>query len=99
MSLLIYFIPYIYLFVAFIVHCRKRNRNIDEPLVVPGGQNGALIIGLCGLSITVFAMIVAMIPPPGTANTWIHEAKVAGGSLFLILTGLIIYWRARRKPS
>ena len=98
MSLLIYFIPYIYLFVAFMVHCRKRNRNIDESLIVPGGRNGALIIGLCGLSITLFAMIVAMIPPPGTANTWIHEAKVAGGSLFLILTGLIIYWRAKRKP-
>ena len=26
-----------------------------------------------------------------------HEAKVAGGSFFLILLGLVIYWRAKRK--
>jgi amino acid transporter len=99
MSLLIYFIPYIYLFVAFMVHCRRRKRNRDEPLIIPGGRNGALIVGLCGLSVTLFAMIVAMIPPPGTANIWIHEAKVAGGSLFLILFGLIIYWRAKGKQA
>ena len=99
MSLLIYFVPYIYLFITFMVHCRKRNRNIDEPMIVPGGRNGALIIGLCGLSITLFAMIVAMIPPPGTSDILIHEAKVAGGSLFLVLIGLIIYWRAKGKMA
>ena len=40
---------------------------------------------------------VAMIPPPGISDIWIHEAKVAGGSLLLVLSGLIIYWRATRK--
>jgi amino acid transporter len=97
MSLLIYFVPYTYLFIAFIVHCRKRNRNTNEPLIVPGGRNAALIIGMCGLSITLFAMLVALIPPPGTSNILIHEMKVAGGSLFLILIGQFIYWRAKRK--
>jgi amino acid transporter len=96
-SLLIYFIPYIYLFNCFIVHCWRRKRKTDERLLVPGGATGALIIGLCGLLITLFAMIVAMIPPPGTSDIWIHEAKVAGGSLLLVLLGLLIYWRAKRK--
>src|SRR5207253_7364268 len=49
MSLLIYFIPYIYLFICFMVHCRKRRTDADQALLVPGGANGALIIGLCGL--------------------------------------------------
>jgi protein-S-isoprenylcysteine O-methyltransferase Ste14 len=79
------------------VHCWRRKRKTNERLLVPGGANGALIIGLCGLSITLFAMIVAMIPPPGTSDIWIHEAKVAGGSLLLVLLGLLIYWRAKRK--
>jgi amino acid transporter len=97
MSLLIYFIPYIYLFICFMVHCWRRQRKTNERLLVPGGATGALVIGLCGLSITLFAMIVAMIPPPGTSDIWIHEAKVAGGSLLLVLLGLLIYWRAKRK--
>ncbi|MEY2520088.1 MAG: glutamate:GABA antiporter [Verrucomicrobiota bacterium] len=96
MSLLIYFIPYLYLFLCFIVHCRRKRSGSDERLIVPGGATGALIAGICGMAITIFAMLVAMIPPPGTPNVWIHEAKVAGGSLFLVLIGLFIYWRARR---
>ena len=99
MSLLIYFIPYLYLFVCFMVHCRRKRGEGGERLIVPGGATGALIMGLCGLSITILAMIVAMIPPPGTADVWLHEVKIAGGSLFLILIGLAIYWRARRKQS
>lgn len=94
MSLLIYFVPYIYLFVCLIVHCRRKGTPPNETLLIPGGATGALVIGLCGISITLFAMVVAMIPPAGTTDIWIHEAKVAGGSLFLILVGLAIYWRA-----
>jgi amino acid transporter len=99
MSLLIYFIPYLYLFVCFMVHCRRRRGESGEGLIVPGGATGALIMGICGLSITLLAMIVAMIPPPGTSDVWLHEAKVAGGSLFLVLIGLVIYWRAKRLPA
>jgi amino acid transporter len=97
MSLLIYFIPYIYLFICFMVHCHRRRNDTNETLLVPGGATGALIIGLGGLAITLFAMVVAMIPPPDTSDIWLYEAKVAGGSLFLVLVGLIIYWRAKRK--
>jgi amino acid transporter len=97
MSLLIYFIPYIYLFICFMVHCYGKRNDTNERLLVPGGATGALIIGLGGLAITLFAMVVAMIPPPDTSDIWLYEAKVAGGSLFLVLIGLIIYWRAKRK--
>jgi amino acid transporter len=97
MSLLVYFIPYLYLFICFIAHCHQKREIADESLVVPGGRTGAWIGGLCGVSITVFAMIVAMIPPPGTSNVWIHEAKLGGGSLFLVAIGLVVYWRAKRK--
>lgn len=97
MSLLIYFIPYIYLFITFMVHC-CRNRT-SRSLLVPGGAIGGMITGLCGLGITIFAMIVALIPPPGTVNIWMHEAKLGGGSLLLVLVGLFIYWRRRDNLS
>jgi amino acid transporter len=94
MSLLIYFVPYLYLFVCFMVHCWKRQR---AEMVVPGGKAGALVAGISGFGITLFAMVVAMFPPPGTTNIWLHEAKLGGGSLFLLGVGLAIYWRARTK--
>ncbi|HEX4631835.1 MAG TPA: APC family permease [Chthoniobacterales bacterium] len=94
MSLLIYFIPYLYLFVCFIVHCWKQQGG---NMLVPGGKVGALIAGLSGFGITLFAMIVALFPPPGTTNVWLHETKLGGGALLLLSIGLAIYWRARRK--
>lgn len=99
MSLLIYFIPYLYLFLCFIAHCRRKRSESEERLIVPGGATGALIAGICGLAITLFAMIVALVPPPGTSDSWLYETKVAGGSLFLVLIGLVIYGRAKRKQS
>jgi amino acid transporter len=97
MSLLIYFIPYLYLFICFIVYCR-RTRDAAS-LLVPGGRMGGMLAGLCGLFITLFAMIVAMIPPPDTRDPWFYEAKVAGGSLLLVMLGGFIYWRAKRKAK
>jgi amino acid transporter len=97
MSLLIYYVPYLYLFICFIAHCQQRKDVGGERLVLAGGKPAAWISGLCGLSVTLFAMIVAMIPPPGTSDVWIHVAKVTGGSLLLIFIGLVIYWRARRR--
>jgi amino acid transporter len=97
MSLLIYFIPYLYLFICFIVHCRRESRNAGKRLIVAGGATGASIVGLAGLSVTLFAMIVAMIPPPGTSGRGVYEAKVAGGSLSLVLLGEIVYYRAGKR--
>lgn len=97
MSLLIYFIPYLYLFVCFMVHCWKQPDA--RRLVIPGGKVGAVLAGVSGTAITAFAMVVALFPPSGTANVWLHEAKLGGGSLFLIGIGLIIYWKASRQNN
>jgi amino acid transporter len=94
MSLLIYFIPYLYLFACFMVHCWQH--RVDQSLVIPGGRIGAIVAGISGLAITLFAMVVAVFPPPGTSNILLHETKLVGGSLLLLAIGLLIYWRARR---
>jgi amino acid transporter len=95
MSLLIYFIPYLYLFACFIAHCWQDQS--ERPLIVPGGKVGATIAGIFGAGITLFAMLVALFPPPGTSSILNHEAKLIGGSAFLVAVGLLIYWRARRN--
>jgi amino acid transporter len=94
MSLLIYFVPYLYLFICFMVHCWRQPRGA---LVIPGGRFGALLAGISGASITLFAMVVALFPPSGTAQVWLHELKLGGGAALLLGAGLAIYWRARRR--
>ena len=94
MSLLIYFIPYLYLFICLIVHCR-RQRGVT--LIIPGGRFGAVLAGISGAAITLFAMVVALFPPAGTTQVWLHELKLGGGATLLVSVGLVIYWRARRR--
>jgi amino acid transporter len=95
-QLLIYFIPYIYLFIVFLINLRHRETRADV-MLAPGGAVGGWAIGLSGLCLTLIAMALAMIPPPDTANTWLFRAKVIGGALGFILVGGVIYWRAKSK--
>lgn len=93
-QLLIYFIPYIYLFTVFLLH-RRRGETANDVVRAPGGTIGAWIIGVSGLAITLFAMIVATIPPAASTNPWLFRAKVLGGAAGFVLVGGLIYWRAK----
>jgi len=94
-QLLIYFIPYCYLFISFLLH--RRTEAPPETVRVPGGPVGAWVVGLCGLLVTLFAMIVAMIPPSGDAQPLLFELKVVGGALGFVAIGGIVYWLANRR--
>ncbi|MFL6589841.1 MAG: APC family permease [Chthoniobacterales bacterium] len=88
MSLLIYFIPYLYLFLCFTAHAWRRP-----------GKFFRVAAALSGLMLTLFAMVVAVIPPPDTVNVWLHETKLLGGALLLLATGVVIYRRAATRSS
>jgi glutamate:GABA antiporter len=92
--LLVYFIPYIYLFVCFLV-IRLREPAAAGAGLLAGRAAGA-VIGLCGLGLTLFAMFVATVPPADTADAGLFELKVVGGAAFFVVLGLVIYWRGRR---
>ena len=96
-QILIYFIPYLYLFVVFLIH-RRRGENASEVVLTPGGSIGAWLTGLSGTIMTLFAMIIATIPPPDMGNTLLFRIKVIGGALgFILIGGLIYRWRRLNK--
>jgi len=90
-QLLVYFIPYVYLFIVFLLH--RRTEAPADTIRVPGGAAGAWLVGLSGLFMTLFAMGVAMVPPGGDTNPWLFELKVIGGALGMVLLGGAVYWR------
>ena len=47
--------------------------------------------------ITLFAMIVAAIPPGDAPNRLVFGAKVIGGAAGFVVLGGLIYWRARTR--
>jgi len=87
MNVLIYFIPFVYLFLCLLAE--------PETTIIPGGKPGRIIVSLAGLGITVFAMIVAAIPPSGQ-NVFLFELKVIGGVGFFYVLGWLFYRRGAR---
>jgi amino acid transporter len=94
-QLLIYFIPYVYLFVSFLLH--RRTDAPAETVRVPGGKLGATLVGISGLLVTLFAMCVAMIPPGDDAQPGLFVFKVVGGALGFVVIGGLVYWRAQQR--
>jgi amino acid transporter len=94
-QVLIYFIPYLYLFVVFILH-RRRWGVTAEVTAAPGGLLGVYVLGASGLLVTLFAMVLALIPPGG-ANWWDSSGKALVGVVGLLLIGGLLYWRAPNK--
>ncbi|MEO7985663.1 MAG: APC family permease [Gemmatimonadales bacterium] len=90
--LLVYFIPYIYLFTCYLV-VRLKSPAIGTRAE---GRLSALLIGCSGLALTLFAMLIATVPPSGTAEPWLFRLKVIGGAGFFVVLGGLIYWRGRR---
>ena len=90
-QLLVYFIPYLYLFLCLL----RQARGSAQPGPLPGGRVGATLAGLCGLGVTAFAMIVASIPPGDAPNRGVFAAKVIGGAAAFVALGGLIYMRAR----
>jgi amino acid transporter len=99
LTILIYFLPYLYLFGAFL-----RLRSLDASLpadenniTLPGGAAGAWLIAGCGMLATLIAMGLVFIPPTGTENVLNYEANLIGQAAMLIAIGMAFYFTARRK--
>ena len=99
LTILIYFLPYLYLFASFI-----RLRSLDKTMpgdentiVLPGGSFGAWLIAGCGLVATLIAMGLVFVPPTGTENVLNYEANLVGQAALLIAIGMAFYITARRK--
>ena len=92
--LLIYFIPFIYLFLCYLM-ARIREAPADSASLIRGKAAGVLT-GMSGLLLTLFAMVIATIPPPDTAEPWLFRTKVIGGAGLFVLMGAAVYWRGRR---
>ncbi|MBA3271325.1 MAG: amino acid permease [Acidobacteria bacterium] len=99
LTILVYFVPYLYLFAAWIRLRRTETPAADDRdvMTLPGGLGGVWLIAGCGFLATLIAIALVFVPPPDTANVWNYEANLLGQSLLLFAIGGAFYLFARRK--
>lgn len=99
MSVILYFIPFLYMYAAAIKLAHRKDRDAGgQAVLVPGGRAGIWIAGSLAFLITLGSMVLAAIPPGGE-NKLLFEAKLVGCTAGFVGTGLILYWRGARKKA
>jgi len=94
---ILYFIPFLYMYAAAIKLAHRPEREADgHGVLVPGDKAGMWIAGSLAFLITLGSMVLAAIPPGGE-NKVIFETKLVGSTVGFVGTGLILYWRGARK--
>ena len=99
-AIILYFIPFLYMFGAVIklAYRSDRNRN-PRAVLIPGGIGGTWICGGLGFAVVLLGIIVSAVPPGESVNKIGFEIKLIGGTVISILLGLVLYWRGARSKS
>lgn len=85
LTILTYFVPYLYLFVAFVkLAPREARREATWP------------IALTGLVSTSVSIALLFVPPAGTSSPVAYELSIVGQAVALIGAGFLL---ARRRPA
>jgi amino acid transporter len=98
LTILIYFVPYLYLFVA-LIRLRQMARPIgtgESSFRVPGGTIGVIAVATVGFLATAISVGLVFVPPGGTANVLNYEANLIGQAAIILAVGWVLFWRARR---
>jgi amino acid transporter len=97
MGVIVYFIPYLYLFAAMI----KLQREPAGPDVirVPGGRTVAKLVAALGFITTTLTIVLSLIPQPDEPNKLLALLKIVGGTGALVLVGVGIYVAGKRRAA
>ncbi len=81
LTLILFFLPYVYIFVAYLKLRRQRTP-------------GTLLLGSLGLASVLLSIVLGFVPPADEAHPFLYRCKVVGG--VVVFTGLGL-WLARRS--
>jgi amino acid transporter len=100
-STILNFIPFLYMYAAAIKLSGHPDRESNSSAVlIPGGRLGVWIAGSLGFLVVLMGIVLSMVPPGESANKWMFEGKLIGGTGLFVLIGLFLYWRgASQKTS
>ena len=97
MSIVLYFLPFLYLFASLAWHVARGTGTGLLPLFAGrrGGAAAVIVAGL-GFGTTLVSVVVAAVPTADVASPGLFVAKVLGGAAVLLGAGLAVYHRGRR---
>ena len=97
MSIIAYFIPFMFLFAALIR--LQREPAAPDVIRVPGGPRVAIALATVGFLTTAISIVLACVPGADEPNKALAVGKIVGSTLLLVAIGILVYWSGRRRAS
>jgi amino acid transporter len=99
-AIILYFIPFLYMFAAAIKLAGRKDRAENvHAVLVPGGKPGVWIASGLGFAITLLSIAVSLYPPGDSANRRAFLIKVVGWTVGALVLGLTLYYRGARAKK
>ena len=99
-AIILYFIPFLYMFASAIKLVGRRERLENKNAVlIPGGKSGVWIVSILGFMTVLIGIIVSLVPPGDSSDKLGFELRLVGGTVAAIALGLSLYRRGVRQKS
>ncbi|HVZ23850.1 MAG TPA: APC family permease [Vicinamibacterales bacterium] len=95
MSVITYFIPFLFMFAA--MARLQREPAGAGVLRVPGGAPVARALAVLGFVVTTASIVLACVPAADDPNKALAVIKIVGGSAVLVAAGAIVYFIGKRR--
>ena len=99
-TIILYFIPFLYMFAAAIrLYSRKDRSQNKDAVLIPGGKAGVWIVSSVGFLIVLVGIFVSLVPPGDSADKMGFELKLVSGTVAAMAVGLVLYKRGVRAKA
>jgi len=99
-AIILYFIPFLYMFAAVIRLAYRKDRAANpHAVLIPGGKFGVWICGGLGFLVVLIGILVSLVPPGESSSKLGFELKLVAGTAISILIGLALYGRGARAKQ
>ncbi len=99
-GIILYFIPFLYMFAAVIKLAVRKDRTENrQAVLVPGGKTGVWICGGLGFFVVLVGIFVSLVPPGDALDKLRFEVSVFSSVALSVVIGLLLYWRGARSQQ
>jgi glutamate:GABA antiporter len=99
-AVILYFIPFIYMYAAAIkLYTRADRRQNSSAVLIPGGRLGVVLAGGLGLFVVGIGIVLSFVPPGETSSKFWFEMKLVLGTVLSVALGLTLYYRGARQKA
>jgi glutamate:GABA antiporter len=93
-AIILYFIPFLYMYAAAIKLATRKDRTENpHAVLIPGGKIGVWLASGIAFLVTLLSIVVSVVPPGDTTNRLLFLVKVIGWTVGALVLGLFLYYR------